>query len=333
MTGEAARRRAKNNSSIEIFFLARRFTGLPNLRGFQDDTGCLEITTAELHEIAFLAIPARAFSGGAMPHLEFHPLANVLPLMSGKEFDNLVASIKACGLNRAIVLYEGKILDGRNRYRACIEAKIELRTREFEGDDPIQFVAAENLHRRHLDPHQQAMAMADYARFKKGRPQGVGKMEESKNGQPCPVLSNADAAKLAGVSPRTIKNAKVVLDEGTPAEAQACRDGNTGIESTAKAIRARRPQASDFKASTAPVFTDDAAKKKNKALNDLAIVAFSPHRQTPARAASLLMSPRLAKRWGSAPGIARRLRGFAAWINNIAEELESANDRAHRQAS
>ncbi len=55
------------------------------------------------------------------PHdLQSHPIADAFPLIGGTEFDALVADIKANGVHEPIVLYEGKILDGRNRYRASL---------------------------------------------------------------------------------------------------------------------------------------------------------------------------------------------------------------------
>jgi hypothetical protein len=68
--------------------------------------------------------------------LESHPLANLFPLLEGSEFEELVADIKANGLVEPIVMFEDKILDGRNRYRACLAAGVEPAFRPFMGDDP-----------------------------------------------------------------------------------------------------------------------------------------------------------------------------------------------------
>ena len=75
-----------------------------------------------------------------MTHLTFHPLANVFPLLEGEEFDALVADIAASGLCEAVWLYEGQILDGRNRYRACQRLGRDCATRDYSGHDPLGFV-------------------------------------------------------------------------------------------------------------------------------------------------------------------------------------------------
>ena len=92
--------------------------------------------------------------------LEFHPLANCLSLIEGAEFDELVADIKERGLALPIELYDGKILDGRNRYAACKLADYEPLFETYTRDDPAGYALAVNITRRNLTKGQQAMTMA-----------------------------------------------------------------------------------------------------------------------------------------------------------------------------
>ncbi len=89
----------------------------------------------------------------------FHELSSYLPLLEGEEFDDLVEDIKQHGQIEPVTLYEGKILDGRNRYRACKILKQELIIREWKpskatGSTPLQYVISENIMRRHLNAAQ-----------------------------------------------------------------------------------------------------------------------------------------------------------------------------------
>jgi ParB family chromosome partitioning protein len=64
--------------------------------------------------------------------------------MSEKEFNSLRDDIKERGLQERIVLYQGKILDGRNRYQACKDLGIKPDTKPYTGDDPVGFVLGAN---------------------------------------------------------------------------------------------------------------------------------------------------------------------------------------------
>ena len=172
-------------------------------------------------------------SANEMARLEFHPLANVLPLINGVEFDQLVHSIMDNGLHDPIIIFEDKILDGRNRYRACLEAGVEPRTEVFSGGDPVAFVMDRNLHRRHLTVGQRAMALHKFATLTKaGRPKLIA-------GIPA-IKTNAQVAKIAGINKETISNAKTIEAEGTPEEIAAVANGERAITTVANEVRIRR---------------------------------------------------------------------------------------------
>ena len=142
-----------------------------------------------------------------MTERQAHPAAELFPLLEGAEFEALVADVKVNGLREAIWLdTEDRILDGRNRYRACDEVGVEPRFRTYEGDDPVGFVLSQNLHRRHLNESQRAMIAAQMADM----PQGARTDLSPEGGR----LSQADAAALRGVGKRTVERAKIVLTQG-----------------------------------------------------------------------------------------------------------------------
>lgn len=86
--------------------------------------------------------------------MTFHPIADIFPLMTGDEYQALVTDIATHGLYEPLWLYEGQILDGRNRWNACVELGIEPEVHEYTGNAPLAFVVSMNLHRRHLTREQ-----------------------------------------------------------------------------------------------------------------------------------------------------------------------------------
>ena len=97
-----------------------------------------------------------------MTEYEFHDIAGIFPLIAGDDFFGLVADIAANGVREPIWLYEGKILDGRNRYKAAKEAGVSFETKDFYGTplEAISHVWSLNRTRRHMTPSQAAMADA-----------------------------------------------------------------------------------------------------------------------------------------------------------------------------
>jgi ParB-like chromosome segregation protein Spo0J len=144
-------------------------------------------------------------------NLTTHPM--VQDLFPPAELEALAADIKLNGLKEPICLFEDKILDGNNRYKAFLKAKIEYTLKDehfYQFDpknqgDPLTFVISANLHRRHLTESQRAIVAAKIVTMKLGDNQH----KSSK-------VSNADAAKMLGVGEATVKMAKDVAAKAAP---------------------------------------------------------------------------------------------------------------------
>jgi len=89
--------------------------------------------------------------------MEYHEIANIFPMMSEEEYKALLEDMRQNGQLEPIIVYEDKILDGRNRYKACLELGLKPKMIDFSGNNPLSFVISKNLKRRHLTASQQAV--------------------------------------------------------------------------------------------------------------------------------------------------------------------------------
>jgi N6-adenosine-specific RNA methylase IME4 len=165
--------------------------------------------------------------------VKFHALADLFPLLEGDELDALAADIKTRGLLHPIVLYEEKILDGRNRWNACRAAKVEPRTETYRGKDPVGYVISANLHRRHLNESQRAMVADKLATMGRG---GDRRSEDFK-GSIDPLKTQEEAASLLNVSVPSVKRARIVRESGIPALAVAVDQGKVKVSDAASVAR------------------------------------------------------------------------------------------------
>lgn len=170
-----------------------------------------------------------------MSALPFHDVANIFPLLDGEEFAALVADIRAYGLRQRIVLYNGAILDGRNRYRACLKAGIEPQFEVFNGANPLAFVVSLNLARRHLSESQRAIVGAKIASLRDG--------QRSDLVQGLPI---GRAAEMLNVGERSVSRAKSVLDEGVPELIDKVERGDVSVSAAAELARLPEPEQRDI---------------------------------------------------------------------------------------
>jgi ParB-like chromosome segregation protein Spo0J len=162
--------------------------------------------------------------------LRSHPLADLFPLLEGADFDALVADIKANGQREAIMLFEDKILDGRNRWHACKKAGIEPKTKEYRGNDPLAYVISLNLKRRHLNESQRAIVAAKIATL----PDGI---RADRQGAQIQAPTQSDAANMLNVGRSSVQAARIVLDKGSPELRHAVEQGHIAVSAAAQATK------------------------------------------------------------------------------------------------
>lgn len=156
-----------------------------------------------------------------------HPLSAAFPSMPGHEVAFLAQDIAEHGQREPGVIFEGQILDGWHRYRACEIAEVEFQHVEFPADgDPVAFVKSRNLHRRHLTNSQRAASIVACSKWASG------------GATPAPgagVQTTAQMAAEADVSARTINQAKTAHAAGL---GDAVVEGKVSAKRAAEIVRA-----------------------------------------------------------------------------------------------
>lgn len=176
---------------------------------------------------------------------DIHPAASHFPLMSEAELDELARDIKERGLDQPVLMFEGKVLDGRNRLMACQKAEVEPRLADWDcrGGSPASFVLSANVRRRHLSESQRAMLAAELLPLfeKEAHARRIATLKKGeKKPESAPVRERekaADrAAAAAAVSTRYVEAAKAVAQK-SPELAEKVKAGTVTLKRAEKEIR------------------------------------------------------------------------------------------------
>lgn len=187
-----------------------------------------------------------------------HPACKLFPKLGETELNELADDIKQNGLQNSIVLLDGKILDGRNRFAACKIADVQPRFEQWKGKgSPVEWVISQNLMRRHLTASQRAVVALDLlpllekeAKERQRLSRGRGK----KVAQECATFSENGNGKASAVAARIVRSSaryvemvkQISLD--APELIEQLRLGELNISQAKRMATIQQQQATEKKA-------------------------------------------------------------------------------------
>lgn len=180
--------------------------------------------------------------------MKAHAIADLFPMLSDPELEALALSMRTHGFDptHPVLLLDGKILDGRNRWQAAKMAGVTPVTKNWDGGgDPWDFVWRENAIRRHLEPGTKTAICFQFLAGSKAwqeREGNRGKHGPRKRGSQEPLSAASNSAKrnelaaAAGVSLATAQRALAVA----AADDEAIKAVAAGTCSLADAVRSTK---------------------------------------------------------------------------------------------
>lgn len=169
-----------------------------------------------------------------MSDLKIDPvLKSLIPPLSEEEFKQLEENIKNEGCRDALVIWQGTIVDGHNRYKICQGNSIPFKTEEkkfADRDEAAEWIIRNQFGRRNLSLAQRS----ELAMKLKPAIQKKAKENQKKAGGAVPLKSaepvdvRKELAKIAGVSADTISKVEKIHEKGTPEQIERARKGGKG---------------------------------------------------------------------------------------------------------
>lgn len=191
-----------------------------------------------------------------------HPLGAIFHDMSASAFESLKADIDVNGQIHPIILYQGLVLDGWHRFRACLDLGIEPSHDDLpDGADPLHHSLASNSHRRQSRLSQLTIALAEI--WIAQEQSESGRMEGRSASPLCVALATisskvkltkAHVAELLGVTERLVQQARRVVIDGAPEIIACVKSGELSLERAVQLVKTPieiQPQALEAHRATA----------------------------------------------------------------------------------
>jgi hypothetical protein len=251
-----------------------------------------------------------------------HPACEVFPLIEGAEFAELVEDVRKNGLVEPIVqTADGRILDGRNRLRACEAAGVEPIFATYHGADPWGRAFSLNVTRRQLTDGQRAMVAARYAIRSKGEHnRWINEPGGAFTSEP-PPPTRAQAAEMLNVKERTVERGRAVVNFGTAALNKLASDGKVPLSTASRIARKASPeQQNEFAEKvTAGARVADVTPPVARHLYDR--VARRANQPVPAQGAGYVPARYRFIRWQAVENTVHALRGLRTVLAETERQL------------
>lgn len=168
-------------------------------------------------------------------------LQSLIPPMAEEEYRQLEKNLISDGCRDPLVVWNGIIVDGHNRYKICSEHGIEYKTveKDFPGRaSVVEWIILNQFGRRNLSPGNRSLLALKLEKLFKEKakenqkihggtapgktlPQNSAEVNK-------PIETRKELAKIAGVSHDTIDKVKRIIAEGTPEQLERIKRGDKG---------------------------------------------------------------------------------------------------------
>ncbi len=161
-------------------------------------------------------------------------LEHVMPPLQAKELELLEKSILTDGCRDPLVVWNGTIVDGHNRYRICRKHRIPFCITEVDftnRSEAIAWMIKTQIGRRNLTPFQRCeMVMPFEAELRADAKKRQGKRNDLHGGKYGREATTVDVlADMAGVSHGSLSKAKTIMNIGDAETIRRLRGGEISI--------------------------------------------------------------------------------------------------------